>query len=60
MSAPAVTEPTVTIGRIEYVIERNGCATNMTDCPNGEHAITVRRVKGCQLTECADVRKVMA
>lgn len=36
-------------GTFEYV--RDGCATYMRECPNGDEAITVRRV-GQTLTEC--------
>jgi hypothetical protein len=51
MSTPAVGS-TVTVGRIDYEVVRHGCATGWTECPHGDKAVTVRRLVGCQMTEC--------
>jgi hypothetical protein len=57
MSVPAVGS-TVTVGRIDYEVIRHGCATEWSECPHGDRAVTVRRVKGCQLAECYDTERL--
>jgi hypothetical protein len=58
MSAPVIGS-TMTIGRTEYEVVRLGCATEWSECPHGDRAVTVRRVKGCQLTECHDAERLV-
>lgn len=53
--------------RDQYRFVRVGCATNMSNCPNGEHAATIlpldskgRPKHGERGTFCVDIRGVSA
>lgn len=50
-------------GKARYRFVRAGCATNMSNCPNGEHAATIlpldskdRPKHGEHGTYCVDIR----